>query len=316
MQTRSIGSLKVPVIGLGGNQFARKIDVDATRSVIDAALDVGVNFIDTSDRYGYGPLPYSGHGNSEVFIGQALAGRRDKVVLATKFGNPMGDDPQNKGGSRRYVKFAIEESLRRLNVDHVDLYQIHRPDDDTPVAETLGALGELIAEGKVREIGCSNFTAAQLAEAEQAAKDNGLPRFVSVQNEYSMLCREPEAEVLPLCAKHDIAFLPYFPLASGLLTGKYVKGEAPPSDSRLANYKPNRPHLSLSDENLDTSAKLGAWAEARGHTLLELAFAWLLAHPTVASVIAGATRPDQIQTNAGTASWELTKEDLAEIDAL
>ena len=316
MQTRSIGLLTVSAIGLGGNQFGRKIDVDATRSVIDAALDAGVNFVDTSDRYGHGPLPYSGHGRSEEFIGQALAGRRDKVILATKFGIPMGDDPRNCGGSRRYVKIAIEESLRRLNVDHIDLYQIHQPDADTPVAETLGALGELIAEGKVREIGCSNFTSAQLAEAEQAAKDNDVPRFVSVQNEYSLLCREPEAEVLPLCAKYDIAFLPYFPLASGLLTGKYTKGQPPPSDSRLANYEPNRPHLGLTDQNLDMAARLGAWAEARGHTLLDLAFAWLLAHQTVASVIAGATRPDQIQTNAGTASWELTQEDLAEIDAL
>ncbi|BCB91327.1 aldo/keto reductase [Phytohabitans suffuscus] len=316
MRKRSIGSLEVSAVGLGCNQFGRKIDAEATKSVIDAALDAGVNFLDTSDRYGYGTAPFSAYGRSEEFIGKALAGRRDKVVLGTKFGNPMGDDPRNRGGGRRWVRIAVEDSLRRLNVDHIDLYQLHRPDPATPILETLAALDELVDEGKVREIGCSNFTAAQLGEAVAVAAGNGLRGFASVQNEYSLLVREPEAEVLPLCVAHGVAFLPYFPLAAGLLTGKYVKGEAPPADSRLANFKPNRPWLDLSDGNLDKAGRLGEWAESRGHTLLELAFAWLVARPGVASVIAGATRPEQVRMNAGTVSWELSAADLAEIDTL
>ena len=314
METRSIGSLEVSTVGLGCNQFGRKIDIDTTRSVIDAALDAGINFLDTSDRYGYGDLPFSHHGASEEFLGECLKGRRDQVVLATKFGNPMGDDPRNRGGGRRWVKIAIEDSLRRLQVDHVDLYQIHRPDADTPIEETLTVLGELIAEGKVREIGCSNFTAEQLTEAVEVASANGLQGFVSVQNEYSLLIRGAEEDVLPLCERYDIAFLPYFPLASGLLTGKYVAGQEAPSDSRLANFKPNRPHLALDDANLAKAGALGAWAESQGHSLLELAFAWLIAQPAVASVIAGATKPEQARVNATTSAWKLTDADLKEID--
>jgi aryl-alcohol dehydrogenase-like predicted oxidoreductase len=214
------------------------------------------------------------------------------------------------------VRIAIEDSLRRLDVDHVDLYQIHRPDAETPIVETLQVLNELIDEGKVREIGCSNFTAEQLTEAVAAAKDNGLRGFVSVQNEYSLLHRVPEADVLPLCVANGIGFLPYFPLASGLLTGKYLKDQPPPSDSRLANYPPNRPHLTLSEENLDKAHRLGAFAASRGHTVLELAFAWLAARPAVASVIAGATSGDQVRTNSATVSWQLTDDDLAEIDTI
>jgi aryl-alcohol dehydrogenase-like predicted oxidoreductase len=316
MQKNSLGSLQVSEIGLGCNQFGRKIDIDASKSVIDAALDSGINYLDTSDRYGYGDLPFSGHGRSEEFIGQALKGCRDQVVLATKFGNPMGDDPANRGGSRRYVRIAIEASLARLQVDHIDLYQIHRPDESTPIEETLGALNELIQEGKVREIGCSNFTVAQLTEAAEVAATNDLQGFVSVQNEYSLLHRTPEEGVLDVCAKHQIGFIPYFPLASGLLTGKYVKGQPPPSDSRLANFKPNRPHLALDEANLDKAGRLSEFAESRGHTLVELAFAWLLARPEVASVIAGATKPEQIRANAATPSWRLTNEDLAELDKI
>jgi aryl-alcohol dehydrogenase-like predicted oxidoreductase len=316
METRSIGSLKVSTVGLGCNQFGRKIDIDTTRSVIDAALDSGINFLDTSDRYGYGDLPFSHHGASEEFLGECLKGRRDQVVLATKFGNPMGDDPRNRGGGRRWVRIAIEDSLRRLQVDHVDLYQIHRPDPDTPIEETLTVLGELIAEGKVREIGCSNFTAEQLTEAVEVAEKTNLQGFVSVQNEYSMLIRGAEADVLPLCEQYDVAFLPYFPLAAGLLTGKYVAGQPAPSDSRLANFKPNRPHLALDEANLAKAGALGVWAESKGHSLLELAFAWLAAQPAVASVIAGATKPEQIRANAQTASWKLTDEELKEIDQI
>jgi aryl-alcohol dehydrogenase-like predicted oxidoreductase len=316
METRSIGSLQVSAVGLGCNQFGRKIDVDATRSVIDAALDSGINFLDTSDRYGYGDLPFSKHGRSEEFIGECLKGRRDKVVLATKFGNPMGDDPANRGGGRRWVTIAIEDSLRRLQVDHVDLYQIHRPDPDTPIEETLTVLGELITAGKVREIGCSNFTAAQLTDAIEVAEKNNLQGFVSLQNEYSLLIRGAEDDVLPICERNSIGFLPYFPLASGLLTGKYVAGQEAPTDSRLANFKPNRPHLALDEANLAKAGALGTWAESKGHSLLELAFAWLAAQPAVASVIAGATKPEQVSANAKTVEWKLSDDDLKEIDAI
>ncbi len=277
METRSIGSLEVSTVGLGCNQFGRKIDIDATRSVIDAALDSGINFLDTSDRYGYGDLPYSHHGASEEFIGECLKGRRDKVVLATKFGNPMGDDPRNRGGGRRWVKIAIEDSLRRLQVDHVDLYQIHRPDADTPIEETLTVLGELIAEGKVREIGCSNFTAEQLTEAVEVAEKNGLPGLRQRAERVQPPDPWRRADVLPLCEKHGIGFLPYFPLASGLLTGKYVAGRAArratrdwPTSSRTGRTSPSTTR---------TWRRPAPWASGpspRVHSLLELAFAWLV----------------------------------------
>jgi aryl-alcohol dehydrogenase-like predicted oxidoreductase len=315
MQKRSIGPLAVSPVGIGCNQFARKIPLDQAKSVVDAALDAGINYFDTADRYGYGTLPYSGHGRSEEFLGEALKGRRDRVVLATKFGNPMGDDPRDRGGSRRWVLLAVENSLRRLQTDHIDLYQIHRPDVDTPIEETLGALNELVAQGKVREIGCSNFTVPQLEEA--ARVGGGMAkRFISVQNEYSLLHREPEEGVLDVCAKHDIAFVPYFPLASGMLTGKYSKGEQAPQGSRLASFKPNRPHLGLTEENLDRVTRLSDYAAGRGHTLLELAFGWLLSHPGIPTVIAGATSPEQVRSNVDSAGWVLTAEEMADVDRL
>jgi aryl-alcohol dehydrogenase-like predicted oxidoreductase len=314
METRAIGSLQVSVVGLGCNQFGRKIDADTSRAVVDAALEAGVNFLDTSDRYGNGDQPFSGRGRSEEFIGLALEGRRDQVVLATKFGNPIGDDPRDSGAGRRWVPRAIEFSLERLRTDHVDLYQLHRPDPDTPIEETLEVLTELCEAGKVREIGCSNFTAAQLREAAEAAERHGFRRFVSVQNEYSLLCREPEQDgVLEVCREHDIAFLPYFPLAGGLLTGKYARGEAPPEGTRLAVFPPVRDHLGLSDENLARVERLGAFASQRGHTLIELAFSWLASQPQVASVIAGATSPAQAQANARHVAWSLSDEELAEL---
>lgn len=315
MEKRAIGSLSVSVIGIGCNQFGRKIDKDATADVVHAALDEGINFFDTSDRYGYGNQPFSGHGRSEEFLGAAVRGRRDEVIIATKFGNPMGDDPRNRGGGERWVRIAIEDSLRRLGTDHIDLYQIHRPDPDTPIAETLSVLDDLVKEGKVREAGCSNFTADQLREA-QAAGDEVGRRFVSVQNEYSLLYREPEAGVLAECRANDIAFLPYFPLAGGLLSGKYRKGEDVPPAARLALFAPGRPHLGLSEQNLDQIEKLIEFSETRGHTLLETAIAWLLTHQEVASVIAGATAPDQARQNAAAASWRLSPADLAKADAL
>jgi aryl-alcohol dehydrogenase-like predicted oxidoreductase len=315
MQRRSVGPLSVSSVGIGCNQFARKIPMNEAKSVVDAALDAGINYFDTADRYGYGTLPYSGHGRSEEFLGEALKGRRDQVVLATKFGNPMGEDPRDRGGSRRWVLLAVENSLRRLQTDHIDLYQIHRPDVNTPIEETLGALNELVAQGKVREIGCSNFTPDQLSEASLVGA--GLAKgFVSVQNEYSLLHREPEEGVLDICAKRDIAFVPYFPLASGMLTGKYAKGGPAPEGSRLASFKPNRPHLALTEENLDRVARLSDFAAARGRTLLELAFGWLLSHPEIPTVIAGATSPQQARSNAEAAGWVLTAEEMAEVDKL
>ena len=310
-----IGSLSVSLIGLGCNQFGRKIDAHETRAVVDAALDAGINFLDTSDRYGYGSRPFSGQGRSEEFLGQALKGRRERVILATKFGNQMGDDPRNKGGSRRWVLTAVEDSLRRLQTDYIDLYQIHRPDPLTPIEETIDALNELVAQGKVREIGCCNFTVPQLEQA-AAVGMSGEKRFASVQNEYSLLCREPEKGVLTVCRREKIRFLPYFPLAGGLLSGKYRKGQEAPADGRLALFPPGRPHLGLTAKNLDRIEILGKFASESGHSLLELAFAWLVAHREVASVIAGATAPLQVQQNASTLRWRLSDDELAQIDQL
>jgi aryl-alcohol dehydrogenase-like predicted oxidoreductase len=298
METRTIGSLEVSVVGLGCNNFGRRLDAAQTASVIDAALDAGINFFDTADVYG--------GGQSETFIGQALGSRRNAVVIATKFGNPM--DGQGSGASRAYIQQAVEASLRRLGTDHIDLYQLHRPDPNVSIEETLGALDELVQVGKVREIGCSNFSVEQLRAAE-AARTGGA-RFVSVQNEYSLLRRDPERDVLPECERAGITFLPYFPLASGLLSGKYRRGEPAPSDSRLAGG--GRADL-LSDQNLAIVEDLIQFAESRGHTILELAVSWLLARPVVASVIAGATKPEQVHVNAGAGSWQLTNDELSEI---
>jgi aryl-alcohol dehydrogenase-like predicted oxidoreductase len=315
VETRRIGALSVSVVGLGCNNFARKIDGTASAAVVNAALDVGITFFDTADRYGYGDRPFSGQGRSEEFLGRALGTRRPDVVVATKFGNPMSDDPRDRGGRPEYVHRACEASLKRLGTDYIDLYQIHRPDPDTPVAETLGALSELVGAGKVREVGCSNFSAPQLGEATRAGEGGAFARFESVQNEYSLLHREPESDVLPRCEQDAIAFLPYFPLASGLLTGKYTRGENAPDGTRLAFWQP-REHLNLHDSTLERVERLSAFATARGHSLLELAMSWLTARPAVASVIAGATLPEQVRSNAAAVSWSLSPEDLVAVDAL
>ncbi len=304
MQTRRIGSLEVSVVGIGCNNFGWNMDEPATERVVAATLDAGVNFFDTADVYG--------GTKSEEFLGRALGSRRDGVVLASKFGIKLDD--QRPGGARPdYIRRAVEDSLRRLGTDRLDLYQLHRPDPDTPLADTLGALNELVQAGKVREIGCSNFSAAQLREAE-AAVSSGAARFVSVQNEYSLLHREPEAEVLPLCEQTGLAFLPYFPLASGLLTAKYRQGRPAPEGSRLGSS----PRFSdrLTDQRLAVIEALIEFAEARGHTLLELAFSWLLTRPAVASVIAGATTESQIRSNALAAGWPLTEADMGEVDRI
>jgi aryl-alcohol dehydrogenase-like predicted oxidoreductase len=300
MDHRSIGSLRVSVVGLGCNNFGMRIDDAATRRVVDAALDAGINFFDTADIYGAT--------KSEEFLGRALAGRRDRAIVATKFG--MAVDEQRKGAHPEYVRQACEDSLRRLGTDRIDLYQLHQPDPNVPIADTLGAMDSLVKAGKVREIGCSNFSAEQLDEAARAAKP-GAAQFVSVQNEYSLLHREPEKSVLPACERMSLAFLPYFPLASGLLTGKFEPGRPAPSDSRLSLSWTSR---FTTDTNVRVTEALKAFASRRGHSLLELAFSWLLSRTPVASVIAGATSPDQVRANAGAAKWTLSQDDLAEID--
>ena len=302
METRRIGSLEVSVVGLGCNNFGRRLDAAATARVVHAALDAGINFLDTADIYG--------GTRSEEYLGRALAGRRDQVVLATKFG--MAVDEQRQGARPEYVRRALEDSLRRLETEYIDLYQLHQPDPAVPIADTLGALDELVKAGKVREIGCSNFSAEQLREA--AAARAGAARFVCVQNEYSLLHREPEREVLAECERQGLAFLPYFPLASGLLTGKYRRGRAVPEGTRLAAG--GRYGDLLSERNLALVEELMEFAAARRHTLLELAFSWLLSRPAVASVIAGATSPEQVALNARAAGWRLTPAELAEIDAI
>jgi aryl-alcohol dehydrogenase-like predicted oxidoreductase len=304
METRRIGALQVSVVGLGCNNFGGRLDVDASAAVVHAALDAGINFLDTADIYG--------GTKSEEYIGRALAGRRDQVVLATKFGGKV--DEHRQGASAAYVRQAAEDSLRRLRTDHIDLYQQHVPDPETPIEETLGALNELVRAGKVREIGCSNFSAEQIRAAEAAVPPGGA-RFVSVQNEYSLLHRDPERDgVLAECERLGLAFLPYFPLASGLLTGKYRQGRPAPEGSRLAGSRSSGKFLN--EGNLALVEALIRFAESRGHTILDLAFAWLLARPVVASVIAGATKPEQVRANVAAADWRLTADDLAQIDAI
>ena len=302
MQTRKIGSLEVSLVGLGCNNFGWRIDADASAKVIDAAIESGITFFDTADRYG--------KGQSEDFLGRALGARRDQVILATKFGMEMEKGQQ--GASPQYIGEAIEANLRRLRTDRIDLYQLHQPDPKTPVADTLAALDQLVRAGKVREIGCSNFSVAQIREAADAAK--GGARFVSVQNEFSLFHREPKKNgVLAECEARGIAFLPYFPLASGLLTGKYRKGQKPPEGSRAADaWGPKV----FTEKNLAIVESLIKFAETRNHTILELAFAWLLSHKPVASVIAGASKPEQVRANTKAANWQLTSDDFARIDAI
>ncbi|HEX8321061.1 aldo/keto reductase [Longimicrobium sp.] len=303
MQTRKIGSLDVSAVGLGCNNFGMRIDAVQTERVVGAALDSGINFFDTAEVYA--------RGQSEEFLGRALGLRRSEAIVATKFGHP-GSGPES-GGRPASVRKALEGSLRRLGTDYIDLYQMHRPDPNVPIAETLGVLDELVKAGKVREIGSSNFSADQIQKAAEVLPE-GAARFVSVQNEYSLLKRQPESGVLAECERRGVAFIPYFPLANGLLTGKYRKGQPVPQGTRLASMPPHNPLLT--SENLDLVERLIAFSESRGHTLLELAFSWLLSRPTVASVIAGATRPEQVHANAAAANWTLSDADLRELDTI
>lgn len=307
MKARRLGNsgLKVSVIGLGCNNFGMRIDAVQTQGVVDAAIDAGITLFDTADIYG--------GTKSEEFLGQALGKRRHDIVLATKFGMRVGGDPKKQGGSRKWIMQAVEDSLTRLKTDYIDLYQHHQPDADTPVDETLRALDDLVSQGKVRYLGNSNYTGWQIADADWTAA--GGTRFVSAQNQYSLLERAVEAEVLPACEHFGLGFLPFFPLASGLLSGKYQRGTAPPEGTRLAAWGA-RGAAAMSDANFDKVEPLEKWAAERGHTLLELAFAWLLGHEVVSSVIAGATSPEQIAANAATAAWALTPEEVDEVGKL
>jgi len=291
--------LVVSRVGLGCNNFGGRLDLDRTRAVVDTALDAGVTFFDTADVYG-------NRGDSERFLGEVLEGRRERVVLATKFGNDMGD---GLNGSAEYARPALRASLERLRMEHVDLFYYHRPDAVTPLAETLGAMQQLVREGLTRAIGCSNFSAEQLAEADELARENGGPRFVAVQNHYSLLERDAEQDVLPLAQRLGVSFVPYFPLASGLLTGKYRRGEPSPKGTRLEERD-------VDDETFDRLEALEAFARERGRTLLELAIAALASQPGVPSVIAGATSADQVRANAAAADWELSADDLTALAQL
>jgi aryl-alcohol dehydrogenase-like predicted oxidoreductase len=306
VRERHVGSsgLVVSVVGLGCNNFGFRIDEAQTRAVVDAAISAGITFFDTAESYG--------NGDSELFLGRALAGRRDQVLIATKFGWGRGfGDSEIARGAAGYVRSAIERSLQRLGTDYVDLYQYHRPDGVTPIEETLGAMDELVREGKVRYVGSSNMTAAQVAEADRVARERALTPFVSAQNEYSWLAREAEDDLIPALERLGLGLIPYFPLARGLLTGKYRRAAPPPAGTRLAAQ-------GLTDDaaTWDRIEVLEAWARSRGLRLLDVAIGGLAAQPAVSSVIAGATTPDQVRANAAAGEWEPSPEELAELRAL
>jgi aryl-alcohol dehydrogenase-like predicted oxidoreductase len=300
LRTRRLGEggPEVSVVGLGTNNFGGRVDYEGSLAVIDAALDAGITLFDTADIYG----------DSEEYIGRALEGRRDRVVLATKFGNPLDDGPDLPRGSRDYIRWAVERSLRRLRTDVIDVYQMHVPDEHTPIEETLGALHELVQEGRVRHIGSSNFSSQQIEDADRIARELGLTRFVAAQNQYSLVERGIEDDVLPVCERLGIGMLPYFPLASGLLTGKYKHGvEA--TEGRLAGRE-------IPEERWTRLEALQHFAEGRGVPLLSVAVGGLAAMPAVASVIAGATKPEQVRANVAAGEWEPSSEDLEALKQL
>ncbi|MDP6127075.1 MAG: aldo/keto reductase [Dehalococcoidales bacterium] len=309
MEYRRLGStgLKVSEIGLGGNNFGWWADEQTSIPVIKHALEAGINFIDTADMYD--------RGNSEEFVGKAIKGRRSEVIVATKFSSSMGDGPNEKGGSRYYIMKAVEASLKRLQTDYIDLYQMHFPDTGTPIEETLRVLDDLIRSGKVRYIGCSNFSSWQLCEALWTSRVNNLHSFVTVQPQYSLLSRQIEQELVPCCQSYGIGVIPYSPLAGGFLTGKYRKGEEPPSDGRLSKPGPASGRI-LNDPNWEKLAKLEAFATGHGHTVGELAIAWLLSKPYVSTIIAGVRKPEQVSANVAAAEWKLTDEETNEVDAI
>ena len=308
MQIRNLGGsgLRVSAVGLGCNNFGQRTDLEASRKVIHRALDLGITLFDTADIY-------AGMGGSETVLGAVLGDRRKDIVLATKYSKPMATDGTKQGASRRYIMSAVEASLKRLKTDYIDLYQQHDYDSLTPIDETLRALDDLIRQGKVRYVGNSNFPAWRIAEAEYVARAMNVNRFISCQDEYSLVVREIEKDLLPCAQEYKLGLLPYFPLASGLLTGKYKRGQVAPDDTRFAKAPMLRDRY-VTSRNEGIVEKLHAFAQARGRTMLELAFSWLAARPQVASVIAGATRVEQIEQNVKAISWALTAEEMKEID--
>ncbi|TMG00580.1 MAG: aldo/keto reductase [Chloroflexi bacterium] len=309
MEYRNVGrsGLPVSVAGLGCNNFGMRIDKEQTAAVVHRALELGVTLFDTADIYG--------GTRSEEFLGAALGDRRKNVVVATKFVGPVGEGPLNRGASRRHVFDAVENSLRRLGTDWIDLYQIHFPDVTTPIEETLRALDDLVKQGKVRYIGCSNFAAWQVVEAQWTARTEHFVPLISAQSEYNLLNRRIERELVPACQEYELGILPYFPLASGFLSGKYRPGEKPPEGTRLAAWGPRGEEV-LSERNFAILGALEQFAEARGKTVLDVAIGWLASHPYVPSVIAGATKPEQVEENVKAAEWRLTPEEVSEIDGI
>lgn len=310
MEIRNLGrsGLKVSVVGIGCNNFGLRCGAEETRAVVHKALDIGITLFDTADIYG-------GRGGSETLLGQALGPRRQDIILASKFGMAMDENWRSKGGSRRYIMQAVEASLKRLGTDWIDLYQLHRTDEDTPIDETLRALDDLVSQGKIRYAGCSNLAAWRVVEAQWTARSAHLNPFVSCQDEYSLVNREADDELIPAMRAYGLGLLPYYPLAGGLLTGKYRMGQVLPENARLTDTE-RMASKHLTELKWAMAEKLRMFAEARGHSLLELAFSWLAHREPVASVIAGATRPEQVEQNAAAVSWRLSSDDLAEIDRI
>lgn len=307
MKERNLGrsGLKVSLVGLGCNNFGGRLNLAGSKAVVHKAIDLGVTLFDTADIYG-------DRGGSETALGEILGNRRKDIVLATKFGGPMDEPGKLKGGSRRYIMLAVEASLKRLKTDWIDLYQFHFPDPLTPMEETLRALDDLVRQGKVRYTGCSNQPAWRVVEAVWTAREAGLSGFVSCQDEYSLVFRKPEADLIPAMNACGLGLLPYFPLASGLLTGKYRRGDDPPPGTRFAKNAALAPRY-MTERNWERVEGLRAFAQARGKSLVELAFSWLAAQPVVSSVIAGASTPEQVETNVASAAWALTPEEMQEI---
>ena len=310
MEYRNLGSsgLRVSLVGLGCNNFGMRLDLEQTRAVVDRAFDLGITLFDTADMYG-------GRGGSEAQLGKILGHRRKDIVLASKFGMAMSDDGTKIGASRRYIMSAVEDSLRRLKTDWIDLYQLHQPDPLTPLDETMQALDDLVTQGKIRYIGCSNLPSWQVVESQWISKSLGLNRFVSCQDEYNILNRNVEAELIPAMQKYGCGLLPYFPLASGLLTGKYKRTEMP-EGARLTDMPTFANRIYLTDENFDIVDNLNKFAQKTGHSILELAFGWMASRPTTASIIAGATKPEQIDANVAAVNWVLSQSEIDEVDKI
>ena len=310
MEYRNLGSsgLRVSLVGLGCNNFGMRLDLEQTRAVVDRAFDLGITLFDTADMYG-------GRGGSETQLGKILGHRRKDIVLASKFGMAMSDDGTKIGASRRYIMSAVEDSLRRLKTDWIDLYQLHQPDPLTPLDETMQALDDLVTQGKIRYIGCSNLPSWQVVESQWISKSMGINRFVSCQDEYNILNRNIEAELIPAMQKYGCGLLPYFPLASGLLTGKYKRTEMP-EGARLTDMPTFANRIYLTDENFDIVDNLNKFAHKTGHSILELAFGWMASRPTTASIIAGATKPEQIDANVAAVNWVLSQSEIDEVNKI